>query len=140
MRRYSPRAIITGIRMTAHVVVIEDEPMLLEMISDVLAADGLVVTSVPYPDLDVKAWPQAVDVFLIDLMLPDHSGVETAIWLDAHGFRETPKICMSASSQVLRDAAASRLFDAVMPKPFDLSELIGTVRRLLGSGAGELFA
>jgi hypothetical protein len=47
---------------------------------------------------------------------------------------------MSASSQVLQDAAASRLFDAVMSKPFDLPELIGTVRRLLSIDAGELFA
>lgn len=126
--------------MNSHIVVIEDEPALLQMITDVLDAEGYTVTSVPYPSLNVTAWPRHVDLFLLDLMLPGHSGTETAAWLGEHGFRRVPKICMSASSQILREAAASSLFDAVMPKPFDLSELTAAIHRLLDSHVGDLLA
>lgn len=123
--------------MTAHIVVLEDEPAVLEMLCAALESEGLVVTPVAFPNLNVNAWPRQTDVFLIDCMLPHHDGVETAAWLAAHGFRDTPKICMSASSQVLREASNSPLFQAVLAKPFDLSELVDTIGCLLANPSVE---
>lgn len=112
------------------IVVVEDEPSVLEMLQDVLQGNGLSVVPVPYPELvhtiDSGVHP---DLFLLDVMLPGMSGVELAAQLRRCGFAHTPMIAMSASPLMLEVAAASDLFDGTLSKPFDLSKLLGLVSR-----------
>jgi CheY-like chemotaxis protein len=68
-------------------------------------------------------------LFLVDVMLPGMSGIELAEQLRAGGFARTPMIAMSASPGMLRAAAESRLFQEILPKPFDLTTLLDCVGR-----------
>ena len=51
--------------------------------------------------------------------------------LEEEGFADTPMIAMSASPEVLQDAARSGLFQETIGKPFDLQELIDVMHGLL---------
>jgi DNA-binding response OmpR family regulator len=70
-------------------------------------------------------------VFLIDIMLPGKSGIEVAQELRDDGFSRTPMIAMSASKLMIQVAQGTGLFQATLPKPFDLDELCGAIDRLL---------
>lgn len=114
------------------VVVIDDEPELLNMVCDALAIGGIETICLGDPDearsLDDSVQPK---LFLVDVMLPGMSGVELARELRAEGYPDTPMVAMSASSTMLKDAAASNLFRSTISKPFDLLELLDTVERYL---------
>lgn len=115
---------------TTSIVVVEDEPSVLEMLREVLQAQGFSVIAVPYPELahtiESDVHPA---VFLLDMMLPGISGIELAAQLRKSGFPHTPMIAMSASPLLLEVANGSALFEATLAKPFDLSKLIDCVTR-----------
>jgi CheY-like chemotaxis protein len=66
-------------------------------------------------------------MFLLDLMLPGMSGIELARKLRDREFADTPMIALSASASLLQAADASRLFQALVRKPFELDQLVRTV-------------
>lgn len=116
--------------MPTRVVVIEDEPAVLQMLQDFLQGNGYTVIPVPFPEMVYTIEPQLrPDLFLVDVMLPGMSGVELAQQLRASGFAHTPMIAMSASPLMLQVAAESKLFQGTLAKPFDLSNLLGHVSR-----------
>lgn len=117
--------------MTSRIVVVEDEPHLLEMIQAALEMEGFDVTGISRPALKTAAWYGPADLFLIDLVLPDTSGVELANWLRSNGSPRTPMIGFSACSSELRKALRARVFEAVLAKPFDLRELMDSIRGCL---------
>jgi CheY-like chemotaxis protein len=116
--------------MVSRIVVVEDETELLYLLHDVLEEEGFEVIALSRPDLstmlDANLKP---DLFLIDLMLPGISGVELAQQLRERGFAATPMIAMSASDLMIRLATESRLFQASVSKPFELSALLDCVKR-----------
>jgi CheY-like chemotaxis protein len=110
------------------VVVVEDEPSVLEMLRDLLTMNGYSVVPVSYPELVHTIDPDLhPDVFLLDVMLPGMSGVELAAQLRTCGFEETPMIAMSASPLMLELAAASKLFRQTVAKPFDITKLLDAI-------------
>ena len=115
--------------MSTHVIVVEDEAELLEMLRHVLEEEGFAVTGFERPDLPGIIESQSPELFLIDLMLPGLDGIQLAALLRSKGFSESPMIGISASSIELRRASKSSLFQEVLPKPFDLSELVGCMKR-----------
>lgn len=116
--------------MSPRIVVVEDEMSILEIVRDVLEMEGYVVLGVSDPailrTIDLGVRP---GLFLIDVMLPNVSGIEVAQELRDNGFTSTPMIAMSASKLMLSMAAESHLFDDVLDKPFDLSTLLERVNR-----------
>jgi CheY-like chemotaxis protein len=118
--------------MDPAIVVIDDERDVLELVRDVLEDEGLHVVAVDTPEralgLTRRVRP---DVFLVDLMLPGISGIELARRLRADGLTHAAMIAMSASRRMLSMAEESDLFDDVLPKPFDLDELVECVERYL---------
>lgn len=111
--------------MSACVVVIEDEPDVLELLCDVLDSSGYSTVGLRDPEL-VRGMASIThpDAFLLDLMLPGKSGIEVAQELRSDGFEDTPIIAISASRLLLRTAVKSHLFQATLPKPFDIEEVI----------------
>ncbi len=128
--------------MSPHVdvLVVDDEPVVTAAVRMVLADAGLTVATVAdaeqaldHPDLD------QCRLVICDLMLPGRSGLEALVAMRARR-PELPIIMITGyatpghEDQVLAAGAT-----AFLPKPFDESELLTLVRRVLPEAdvAGE---
>jgi CheY-like chemotaxis protein len=111
------------------IVVVEDEPAVLDLLRDVLNIRHYCVIGLKHPDVYAIAAGLHPDLFVVDLMLPHMSGIELARQLRAGCFERTPMIAMSASADFLRDASESGLFQSVLQKPFDVARLLEQVDR-----------
>ena len=113
-------------------MIVEDEPTILHLLQDLLEMEGYECRGLDHPRLvsDVVArWRP--DVVLLDVMLPQRSGIEIAEDLQAQGYSPAHLIAMSASG-VMQDLAwHSGLFTAVLSKPFDLQTLSDVVERTM---------
>jgi len=122
------------------IVIVEDEPELLELLCDCLQLEGFCCVGADHPERipsvlrDVEP-----ELFLVDVMLPGMTGMELAEHLRAHGFAEAPMIAMSASESLVQIAARSGLFQETINKPFDIEDLIASVERHLGSRPGPAY-
>jgi CheY-like chemotaxis protein len=70
-------------------------------------------------------------LFLVDIMLPDVSGVQLASDLRRSGFPATPMVAMSASPFIVDTARQSSVFQEVLAKPFDFEELLTAIHRYI---------
>lgn len=118
--------------MKPTVVVIEDEPQIQELLRDVLAENGFVVDPYMHPFQACLMGPKNPALILIDLLLPERSGLKLAEYLRRNGYAHTPIVAISGDKVLLRLASASGLFQATMAKPFDLADLTDCVQRLAG--------
>jgi DNA-binding response OmpR family regulator len=113
------------------VLVVEDDPQLRDMIGWTLDDEG--IPHVPIPDGGAAvSWLRShrPAVVLLDIGLPvvDGFGVAEALHA-AHG--DVPVIVMTAGTRAVESARRVGAAD-FLPKPFDLDDLIATVRRALG--------
>ena len=117
------------------IVLVEDEPDLCALLCDILQDDGYDV--LPFgqaaPVLELRESETHLDLFVLDLMLPDMDGVTLARRLQEDGFANTPMIAMSASPVRLQVATDSHLFVRTLSKPFDLDGLLGCVARSMAA-------
>jgi DNA-binding response OmpR family regulator len=112
------------------VLVVEDDPPVRELLDDVLHEIGYEVVGVH----DVRAALQLVrtihvDLITLDLDLPGLHGSELLRVLQARARRMPPVIIITSDTPVsheLRDQV-----QAVVAKPFDVDDLIATIRSLL---------
>jgi DNA-binding response OmpR family regulator len=123
------------------ILIIEDEPSLREIMSRVLRQEGYVVESAAtYLEADSKVAGYSYDCILLDVMLPDGSGLDLLEHLRALGKRENV-IIISARDSV-EDKVTGLEFgaDDYLPKPFHTAELLARVKSVLRRGrtAGEL--
>ena len=106
------------------VLVVDDEPSMLELLTELLTALGQQARGVPPADARAALAAGPWDVLLVDLALPPNDGTELIAWAKARwpGLR-----CVLYSAQP-DTAAIARLAqtvgaDAWLPKPFDLAAL-----------------
>ncbi len=112
------------------ILVVDDEPTLLDLLGDVLWDAGYTVVTAS----DGTAALQAVtretpNLVLMDVMMPGLDGREAAkaMRAEANG-AAIPIVLMSAAVNLAPlDAGVS----GFLPKPFDLDELLNLVARLL---------
>lgn len=118
--------------MEHYIVVVDDEPSILDTLCEVLEMEGYLTECIEHPnDTRRSAAMRRPDLFLIDLMLPDMDGIALARCLRTEGFQETPMIAMSASNEMVRAAKQSGLFQDAIAKPFDIDNILDTVGRLV---------
>jgi two-component system catabolic regulation response regulator CreB len=116
--------------MTARILLVEDEPAILESLAYVLGRDGFAVVSAKTA-VEANALAQGVDLVVLDLMLPDGSGFDLIRGWRASG-RPMPIIVLSS-----RDAEADRVAalesgaDDYVTKPFSPREIVARVRAVL---------
>jgi len=123
----------------ARVLVVDDEPNIVDVISMALRYEGFDVASAATGAEALSAVrAQRPHVMLLDVMLPDMEGFDVARRLGAERAR-VPIIFLTA-----RDATEDRVRgltvggDDYVTKPFSLEELVARVRALLRrSGAAE---
>lgn len=117
----------------AHILVIEDEQDIRELISFQLKSEGHDVTAVESADkaVSVVEGSKKVDLFVIDWMLPGlMSGLEFTQKLRGQSqYKETPIIMVTALTQPENIVAALDAgADDYMTKPFDLKVLVARVK------------
>lgn len=123
--------------MAQRVLLIEDEPNIIEAISFILSRDGWTVHT--HSDGEtandrIKATPP--DLVILDVMLPGKSGYD--ILRDIRADSETsdlPVLMLTARGQARDRELAERLgANHFMVKPFSNDEVLQRVRDLVGKG------
>ena len=117
-----------------HILVVEDEEHLAIGIKYNLEAEGYLVTAIgdgPRALALVQETPAAIDLIILDLMLPGMSGYAVCEAIRNAG-HAVPILMLSARTLVedrIRGFDAGT--DLYLQKPFDLEELMSIVRNLL---------
>lgn len=122
--------------MAKRVLVIEDEPNIIEAISFILSRDGWTVhTHADGETAMAKMRGHPPDMVILDVMLPGRSGFDILRDLRADpDLGATPVMMLTAKGQA-RDRELAEQLGATrfMTKPFSNAEVIATVRSLVGA-------
>ena len=125
-------------RQSGRILVIEDDPLQAESLGSILRQEGYEVDLALTADegLALARGRHAPDVVLLDVALPDLSGVEVARRLRAGG--SVPIIMLTARRQEIDkvmglDAGA----DDYVTKPFSPNEVLARIRAQLRRGARD---
>ena len=117
---------------TKSVLVVEDNDLSMRLFHDLLEADGYNVLQAKN---GMEGWRMArehrPDLILMDIQLPDISGLEVTKWLkDDETLKSIPVIAITAFAM---DGDEERLLeggcDAYIPKPISVPDFLQTVER-----------
>ncbi len=114
------------------ILVIEDEPTIIEFLRTGLGYEGYQVAIAPdgRTGFDL-AGHQSFDLIILDLMLPDMDGFDVCRKLRERG-NETPIIMLTARQEVADRVTGLNLgADDYITKPFSFDELVARIRALL---------
>lgn len=115
-------------------LVVEDEPSIADLLNITLTDEGYQIVVAGNGRVALYHLKQGgYDLALSDVMMPfmDGLGLARAMHADP-ALRTIPLILMSAAHASVVEAVPH---DAFIPKPFDLSQLLSTIARLLGADA-----
>ena len=116
--------------MTARILLVEDEPAILESLAYVLGRDGFAV--IPAKNAaEAAALAAGAELVVLDLMLPDGSGFDLI-----RDFRATERpmpviVLSSRDAEADRVAALESGADDYVTKPFSPREIVARVRAVL---------
>ncbi|GGC13351.1 response regulator [Marivita lacus] len=119
--------------MSKQVLLIEDEPNIIEAISFILSRDGWSVkTHSNGADAVEMVKERRPDVLILDVMLPGKSGYDILRELrDDPDINGLPVLMLTARGQTKdREIAERAGCDAFMTKPFSNADVLETVRAL----------
>lgn len=120
----------------AHVLVVDDDPQLCQLLTQMLAARGHRVTATHNGDEALAAWHrQRADLVITDILMPQKDGIELISVLKV----EAPELKILAVSGGSRHYARHFILgsaevigaDAVLAKPFTRGELLAALDHLL---------
>jgi len=118
-------------------LIVEDEPDFLSMLSKAMREEGYAVDEAPDGDEALfKAESYDYDVIVLDVMLPRMDGFEVLRRLRKK--KKTPVLMLTARSKVNdRIHGLDTGADDYLAKPVDLNELAARVRALIRRAAGN---
>ena len=118
--------------MKMKILVIDDEPVILNSCRKVLEQDGFDVYLVPSADEALKAMKKEVfDLLLVDVKMPKHDGIYLMQKVKEK-WPDVPIIVMSGypTPDTITDGAKMGA-DAFIAKPFTPDELLETIRQVI---------
>ncbi len=116
------------------VLVVDDDPAILEICSDLLQTEGyavMVATNGQQALEQIRTDPP--QVVLMDIMMPVLDGVEACRQVKANPVTaDIPVVLMSARTNLTRQSQELASADALVAKPFDIDHLLNTIHDLVG--------
>ena len=127
--------LVSGLEYSAmaNILVIDDEPVLLNLIATALRLDGHTIKAIcdPLAALDAHGDEQSpIDLLLTDIDMVPISGFELVKRLSKTGFN-SPVLFMSGYAALAGAVAESLGERAVLEKPFTAAQLRSAVHRML---------
>ena len=123
------------------ILIIEDEPSLQEVMQRALEQERYIVeTAATYAEADARIAAYSYDCILLDIMLPDGSGLRLLEHIK-HLRRRDNVIIISARDSLDDKVEGLELgADDYLPKPFHTAELLARIRSVLrrGRSGGDL--
>jgi two-component system, OmpR family, alkaline phosphatase synthesis response regulator PhoP len=118
--------------MNRRILLIEDEPGLRLVLSDVLSSEGYVVEAAADGDRGFQlAAGEYFDMLILDVGLPKKNGFDLLRDLRQRG-TPTPAIMLTARGQVVDKILGLKLgADDYLTKPFDTGELLARIEAIL---------
>jgi DNA-binding response OmpR family regulator len=117
----------------AAILVVDDEPDMLDMLTFVLTREGYLV--IPASDgHDAIGMLDRADCELVltDIMMPRMDGVQLASEIRGRAeLADVPILALSALPEATVNAMSND-FDVILRKPFMIEDLLGRVRKLVG--------
>jgi two-component system, cell cycle response regulator DivK len=127
--------------MSGHrILVVEDNPLNLKLVRDVLTAFGYEVVEAQSGEEGVAlAVTCSPDLVLMDLQLPGIDGYEALRLLRQDpGFGDVPVVAVTAFAMTTdRERTFREGFDGYLGKPISVRELPDQVRGFLGNGRSD---
>lgn len=123
------------------ILIVEDDPSLREIMSRALKQEGYVVEMAStFAEADSRVAGYSYDCILLDIMLPDGSGLHLLEHIRNLGKRENIIIISARDSLEDKVYGLEHGADDYLPKPFHTAELVARVRSVLRRGrtSGEL--
>ncbi len=117
---------------TARLLVIDDDPAMLQLVQVIAAENGYEVATAGTGTAGLRLAGEAdPDLILLDLVLPDLSGVEVCRRLRAAGVRSTVMMvsCLHESEDVVVGLEVGA--DDYLRKPFEVRELVARINARL---------
>jgi hypothetical protein len=116
---------------TERILLVEDEPVLLQMTSEMLRRQGFDVISAPDPVAALElAGVEQFDVVVTDVVMPKMSGAELADRI-TETFPETRFVFVSGYTHEVIDERRLGSTQRFLAKPFSSAELVDAVRGVL---------
>ncbi|PWN58370.1 response regulator transcription factor [Chryseobacterium viscerum] len=115
------------------VCILEDNENIKEVLEILLESENYQVESCTnVSDFYSKTKALRTDLFILDVMLPDGSGIDVCNFLrKTTEFSKTPIIMMSANTDAIKTNKSCRP-NAFISKPFDLDMVLEKVAALMG--------
>ncbi|MBL4872885.1 MAG: response regulator [Rhodobacteraceae bacterium] len=118
--------------MSKHVLIVEDEPNIVESLSFLLERAGFEVSSEPDGAMAMdRIGALKPDLIILDVMLPNRSGFD--ILRDLGELAEAPHVLMLTAKGQARDRQTAEAIGVTrfMTKPFANAEIIKAVQEML---------
>ncbi len=117
--------------VSPHILLIDDDREIRDLLARFLERHGLRVTSARDGREARRAWPSGnFHLVILDLMLPGESGLDLARWL--RGVSDVPIVMLTAMGDETDRIIGLELgADDYLPKPFNPRELLARIRAVL---------
>ncbi|HLO67171.1 MAG TPA: ATP-binding protein [Holophaga sp.] len=116
------------------ILLIEDEPLLLEAMAELLAAKGYQVLAAPDGERGLDLLGPGVSLVVCDYGLPGISGEEVFLRMGEKGGRPPFLLCTGFLDPGKAEALRARGMAGILAKPWRTAEFLAAVRRLLSGG------
>ncbi len=118
-----------------NILIIDDEPDLLEKLQVLLSSEHYAVTVAADGCEGLKKiWGDSYDLILLDIMLPGKNGLEVLAEIRGAGI-QTPVLMLTAKGDIDDKVTGLNLgADDYLAKPFSVAELLARVRALIRRG------
>ncbi|VVB92666.1 putative methanogenesis regulatory protein FilR2 [uncultured archaeon] len=115
-----------------NVLVVEDDPLNMELVCEILRSTGFIVHEATNGKEAIeKTGKQLYDLIVMDIMLPGMDGIEaTRIIKRKPGYEKIPVIALTAyAMKGDRERLLEEGFDDYVPKPVDVSEFMRIIEK-----------